>query len=139
MSALANLGNDDWNLLSAEERTAEHPKTFRIPWRFRRKRLGRGRLVKLMFEVKRKSDEGSDAEYDLMVERMWVWIERVEEGTYHGRLANRPTWQDEVPEHDLVLGAHVSFLPEHIIDIGAKDMSYGEALPDTRKREEGHP
>ena len=139
MSALTKFGDDDWHLLSGEERAAEQPKTFRIPWRFRRKRLGRGRLVKLLFEVKCEPDEGSDAEYDMLVERMWVWIERKDEGVYYGRLANRPTWQVEVPDHDLVLGAPVAFLPEHIIDIGVKDMAYGETLPDTRKRDEGRP
>lgn len=90
-----------WNLVDAEVRAAEHPKTFQIPTRRRRHGLQVGALAKLMFDDR---------------ERMWVEVVcRKPAGWYGGALRNNPLglpgkWGDLVVFH-----------ARHVIDVESSE------------------
>lgn len=111
-------------LLSAEERNAQHPETFPIPSRAARESLEPGEIVKLLFCYT------GDPEEDF-VERMWVIVEsRDKHGRYVGVLDNDPI---DIP--DLEAGMALPFTAEHIIDIDEETMIEGFALRPTTWRE----
>lgn len=104
---------DGYSLRSGVAGAELYPKTFHIPSARRRSRVGKGDLVKLIFEYPEKWAEefggGSG-------ERMWVKVLRERPPYLEGRLDNQPLAQDE-KGWPLTWGDRVLFLPEHIIDI----------------------
>jgi hypothetical protein len=92
-----------WRLLDAEQRAAEHPRSFFVPDRETRTRLGTDELVKLVFEE--LGGEGTG-------ERMWVRITDTAPGGYVGTLENEPVVID-----GLWAGARIEFEPRHVIDV----------------------
>lgn len=94
--------DERFTLINAEDRLAENPETFWIPWRAEREGLAPGAVVKLMFQ------------FPEHVERAWVQItERQANGRYHGVLANELAAGVE-------RGTPVEFGPEHVVLIYAE-------------------
>jgi hypothetical protein len=96
-----------WRLLDAEERAAEHPRSFFIPDPETRATLGTDELVKLVFEELDGAGAG---------ERMWVRITDTAPGGYVGTLENEPVVID-----GLWAGARIEFEPRHVIDVWQDD------------------
>ena len=92
-----------WALANVEDRAASHA-SFKIPARSTRSTLRVGDLAKLVFVFPSTSGPPNG-------ERMWVKIERVEDGRYRGRLWNMP-----VLIQDLKADDPIAFGPEHVAD-----------------------
>ena len=109
---MATLGEDGWELVSAEERHAEHPDRFHIPSRGERAGLEAGARVQVHFAF-RTIYQGRRAEYRgrevVQVERMWVTIREAAGGRYAGTLDSDPASLDALRPGD-----RVEFRPEHV-------------------------
>jgi len=93
------------DLDNVERRHRENPETFEILPLAVRRRLGVGRLVKLIFLI--SADEGPQGE------RMWVKI--IDKGNHgNGNYWYKGTLDNEPAFADLSLGDEISFGPEHI-------------------------
>ncbi|MFC3579979.1 DUF2314 domain-containing protein [Sphingomonas hylomeconis] len=108
------LFDDGWELESGEARHADAPKTFWIPELAARKSLAIGDLAKLIFAI-----SVDNADEPVAVERMWVIVRAIENGTYYGLLDNEP---DSIQQNDeFWVGTEIPFGPEHVIDIEPGD------------------
>ena len=99
--------SDHYILQSGVESHRENPNTFYLPPENKRKNLCEGDIVKLMFRMEEKLDSES-----IVVERMWVSVQKSVGGIYQGVLGNDPY-------HDVYLesGRTVYFGSEHVIQI----------------------
>ena len=100
-------------LLDAEAAHQEHPRTYSIPRRVVRETLKPGDVVKLLFKVDPPAGR-------IEVERMWVEVVGLGDGTYMGRLANVP---QHVPK--LQFGDGVEFEARHV---AGRDAEGGDPL-----------
>lgn len=98
-----------WHLESGVEMNRKHPDTFWIPEAVDKYAVRPGHVVKLMFTTS-----------DGWGERMWVRVQRVRRGRYHGMLCNTPIG---IPR--LGSGSRIKFSSEHIIDIDCTDANEG--------------
>ncbi len=92
-----------FTLIDGVERNAENPDTFEIPTLEERLAVQPGDYAKVGFECE---------DQDLGGERMWVQVERIEDGQWIGTLANDPM---VIPS--LRFGDEVRFEAKHIIGI----------------------
>lgn len=90
-----------WHLESGVTRNNAYPESFWIPSDDEKSSLGRGDLVKLMFEMR----DGSG-------ERMWVVVNSVKGDKFKGELDNTPF---VIPR--LAPGKTLKFRRHHIIDV----------------------
>jgi hypothetical protein len=110
---LPNSEMDGYSLRSGVASAERYPKTFHIPPAFRRARLDKGDIVKLIFEYADESEQEIDG---LSGERMWVKITGTKAPYLVGKLVSQPIGQDN-KGWPLTWGDRVLFLPEHVIDI----------------------
>lgn len=110
---LPNSALDGYSLRSGVASAELHPKTFHIPSATRRARLGKGDLVKLIFEY---ADDLLQELDGMAGERMWVEITGTKAPYLVGKLVSQPLGQDE-RGWPLTWGDQVLLLPEHVIDI----------------------
>jgi hypothetical protein len=94
-----------WRLDSAEERAKEAKYTFYKPSDKVLNQLKEGNICKLTFLFESDDPEAPSAE------RMWVIIDKVENGNFTGRLDNEPYYIK-----DLKVDEIIHFRTEHIID-----------------------
>ena len=107
---LAELERDGWELEDGAERHAEHPRSFWIPPAWRRYFLRRDQLVKLMFKIALRDEDGDQSEE---VERMWVIVrKRAGWGRYQGVLDNDPYCTNGI-----AAGLRLVFEARHVIQI----------------------
>ncbi|WP_233874591.1 DUF2314 domain-containing protein [Paraburkholderia adhaesiva] len=106
---LAEIDCDGWELDDAEMIAEAHPATFWLPERERRESLVQGDTVKLIFRIRTVDEAGAEK---INVERMWVKVERIEDGMYRGNLDNDP-----LCTHDMRAGLYVTFAARHVVDI----------------------
>lgn len=106
---LAQLARDGWELDDAEVIAKAHPSTFWLPERERRDSLRPGDVVKLIFRIRTVDEAGVEK---VNVERMWVVVDRRDDGFYFGRLDN-----DALCTPDMASGFNVSFEARHVIGI----------------------
>ena len=105
--------------MSAEERHAAHPETFRIPSRCDREHLVPGDAAKLLFDIETRE---AGRVVDRGVDRMWVVVKaRLGGGVYLGMLDNDPGRADP---GSLREGAEIRFRPEHVADIARPPREY---------------
>lgn len=108
----SNLDDHGWELESAEERHANSP-TFEIPELAERSSLQVGQMVQLLFLFPAKEDGlfliDDDGEPIVQCERMWVTIQHVDRGRYHGQLESLPCSSDVISPGDII-----AFGPEHV-------------------------
>lgn len=113
-----DIGVTGWRLISAEERHASHPETFKIPTRERRESLAPGDGVKLLFDIETRED---GRVIDRGVDRMWVIIKARSDRGYTGVLDSDPGAAENLLLHE---GDEISFSPEHICDISTPPREY---------------
>lgn len=118
MPDFARIERDGWALLSAEERQAHHPDTFRIPPRRERDTLSPGDAVQLLFDIETKDGERV---VDRGVDRMWVIVKRRVENLYTGVLDSDPGCADGLSLRE---GVEVVFSAEHVIAISRPPEGY---------------
>jgi hypothetical protein len=106
--------SEGWELVSAEDRNAAHPKTFRIPPREKREALTAGDGAKLLFEI----ETGQNGR---IMERMWVIVQARIDSGYIGVLDNDPVSAKNLSLH---AGAYITFGPEHIASISVPPREY---------------
>jgi hypothetical protein len=107
---LAELERDGWELEDGAERHVEHPRSFWIPPAWRRYLLRRDQLVKLMFKIALRDEDGKQSEE---VERMWVIVKnRAGWGRYEGVLDNDPYCTKGIAS-----GLQLAFEARHVIQI----------------------
>jgi Uncharacterized protein conserved in bacteria (DUF2314) len=99
-----------WELDDAESLHREAPSTFWIPSEERRTSLGQGDIVKLIFRMTVRHPLSGDEQVE--VERMWVVVDRRDDGEYSGTLDNAPYCTN-----DFKSGAVIAFQPRHVIQI----------------------
>lgn len=122
---LATLGEDGWELRSAEEAHARSPSTFWIPGLDRRRGLRRGQGAKLLFDIQTRSPRGS---VEISGERMWVVVaDRVGE-RFLGRLVTEPVSVPEGEAHYLCVGAEIPFGMQHVADIDDPPDAYANRI-----------
>lgn len=92
----------NYQLTDCHKMHEAHPKTFGIPGVETIEALSPGSFVKLIFEPTND---------DHPTERMWVQIEKIEDGKFVGVLDNDPFF---FPSEKLSLGAKVEFEVRHI-------------------------
>lgn len=109
--------SDGWELVSAEDRNAAHPDTFRIPPREKREALAPGDGAKLLFDIATRKEDVMDR----VLERMWVIVKARTEGGYIGVLDNNPV---SAKDANLHAGEYITFRAEHIASIGAPPREY---------------
>lgn len=109
---------DGFEPLSAEERHAANPDTFRIPDVQVRSSLRRGQAAKLLFDIQFQ-EHGRPVRG---TERMWVIVSRREGDVYVGVLDSVP--RTTAPGDPLQTGVEVPFLPEHFCDTGNPPQEY---------------
>src|SRR5258708_17170192 len=93
-------------LENIEEKHRLAPRTYSIPRSAERMSLRGGDLVKLVFLLDRPAQDGTTGE------RMWVSIQKVDNGGYAGTLDNNPKYLT-----DMKVGDQVAFGPEHVAAI----------------------
>ena len=107
---LANVDDDGWTLLNAEQRLQSGDGLYWIPSRWVREHLEEhvpeGGFVKLLFRIRDPKDLSH-----VVTERMWVSCDSRHGDFYHGHLANEPKTAGAAVE-----GMPVWYLPEHVID-----------------------
>ena len=113
-----SLDNDGWELISAEDRNANHPDTFQIPARAKRESLAPGDAAKLLFDIETRKD---GRVVDRGVDRMWVIVKNRTDGGYIGVLDNNPGIAENLRLRE---GDYISFGPEHIAEIGSPPREY---------------
>jgi hypothetical protein len=118
---LATIERDGWTLLSAEERHARHPETFRIPGRRERESLSPGDAAQLLFDIELRQ---AGHVVDRGVDRMWVIVKGRVGHFYSGILDSDPGHADGL---SLRPGSVVVFAPEHVIAIGRPPDGYVRA------------
>lgn len=107
---LAELERDGWELEDGAARHAEYPKSFWLPSAWRRYFLRRDQIVKLMFRITLRNENGDQSEE---VERMWVIVKRRSGwGRYEGVLDNDPYCTTEMAS-----GMELVFEARHVIQI----------------------
>jgi len=52
----SRIAGDGWELISAEDHTAAHPETFKIPAREKRESLAPGDAAKLLFDIETREE-----------------------------------------------------------------------------------
>ena len=104
---------DGFSLRSGVASSERYPKTFHIPRASRRSKVGKGDLVKLIFEY---AEDLSEELHGMSGERMWVKVVGTKPPYLVGRLDNQPLSQDD-KGWPLTWGDRVLFLPEHIVEI----------------------
>lgn len=110
---LAEFVADGWALEDGAARHAQHPRTFWIPTRWRRYMLRPGQIVKLIFRIGLRDDDGEESEE---AERMWVIVKRrVAWGRYEGVLDNDPYCTKGIRS-----GMELAFESRHVIQILGK-------------------
>jgi hypothetical protein len=107
-----------WELVSAEERNAAHPRTFKIPTREQRETLAPGDGVKLLFDIETREDGRI---VDRGVDRMWVIVKAQTKGGYIGVLDDDPGSAENLRLRE---GDVITFGPEHIADIDTPPREY---------------
>ena len=115
---MASIESDGWQLLSAEERQAQHPTTFEIPDAEARKSLRPGDAAKLLFEIETKE---FNRVIDRGVDRMWVIVLARVGDRYRGVLDSEPGQADGLQLHE---GDEITFGPEHVAEIGHPPRTY---------------
>lgn len=111
---LAKLTADGWELEDGEARHTEAPSSFDIPPAAERHSLQPGQVVKLMFRIALRDDEGNESE---RTERMWVIVRGRVEDYYVGTLDNDAYCTDEFKA-----GRTVVFAARHVIQIWREGM-----------------
>ena len=111
---LASLGDDGWELRSAEAAHHANPTTFWIPPEDERRNLLRGQAVKLIFDQEGVEDDGSRS---VQGERMYVIVSHKVGDLYMGMLTSKPMLLEPADSVYLCAAAEVLFGPEHVIDI----------------------
>ena len=111
---LTKMATDGWELVSAEDRNAAYPSTFRIPAREIREALTVGDGAKLLFDIE-------TGENGRIMERMWVIVKTRIEGGYIGVLDNNPV---SSKNPSLRAGESITFGPEHIASISTPPREY---------------
>ena len=109
MAKLATLEIDGWELDCGEERHAEAPETFWIPDASDRESLAPDQIVKLMFRIGLRAEDGTESEE---VERMWVVVRGRVGDLYRGELDNDPYCTEGIRA-----GMEVFFEARHVIAI----------------------
>jgi len=112
------MDSDGWELISAEDRNATHPDTFKIPPREKRESLSRGDGAKLLFDIQTR-EEG--AVIDRGVDRMWVIVKARSKDGYIGVLDSNPGAAENLR---LQQGDSITFGPEHISEIATPPREY---------------
>ncbi len=107
MIQLATYKNNRYKLENGEERHRKYPDTFYIPKLVLRGNLQSNDIVKLIFKMQEKTDLNN-----IVVERMWVIIEKKIGNFYIGILDNDP-----LADVYLQCGDKIYFKSRHIIDI----------------------
>ena len=102
-----NLANNYYKLDDGEKRHLNNPDTFYIPALNKRDNLEINNIVKLIFKMQEKTNYKN-----IVVERMWVIIEKKIDDFYIGRLDNDP-----FSDVYIKCGDRVYFKAKHIIDI----------------------
>ena len=101
---------DGWSLDDGVELHREFPATFWIPAAWRRYLLRRGQVVKLIFRIALRDEQGEES---VEVERMWLIVRRRSGwGRYEGVLDNDPY----CTKH-MAAGLALSFEARHVIQI----------------------
>lgn len=95
----------NWHLDNAEKLHAENPRSFFIPSAEARDGIEKGDVVRLIFALHERREDGMSGE------RMWIAVEGRDGDEYYGALTNQPV------EVDLDLGDTIRFKPEHVIAI----------------------
>jgi hypothetical protein len=113
MPRLASLETDGWELECGETVHLEAPDTFALPAQAERDDLQPGQLVKLMFRISLRDDNGNPSS---PVERMWVKVTGRVDRLYRGELDNDPHCTDEIQS-----GMEVHFEARHVIQIWRDD------------------
>lgn len=106
---LAKLDRDGWELEDGEACHASAPATFEIPSRSERQSLQPGQIVKLVFRIALRDEEGHDSE---QTERMWVVVGERQGPFYTGTLDN-----DAYCTGEFKAGRMIAFEPRHVIQI----------------------
>ena len=107
---LTDMELDGWTLDDGVELHREFPATFWIPAIWRRYLLRRNQLVKLIFRIGLRDDQGEES---VEVERMWVIVTRRSGwGRYEGVLDNDP-----VCTKGMAAGLALAFEARHVIQI----------------------
>ena len=99
----------EWSIKNAEEMHEKYPDTFNIPTLSERENLLKGDFAKLIFLFHYKNEND---EVEILGERMWVVVNKVNRHAYHGILNNQPAF-----EYCISVGDLVHFMPRNIIDI----------------------
>ena len=117
------LGHVGWQLDDAQARHRANPDTFLLPSDDELRRVDVGHAVRLIFRLADLADPirdgtepySSDGLVNMVVshERMWLWVERIEDDTLIGVLQNLPV----ATHSNLVPGARVRFHRHDVIDV----------------------
>jgi hypothetical protein len=113
-----SLDADGWVLVSAEDRHATHPGTFRIPPRSDRNTLVPGAAAKLLFHIETKE---AGRVIDRGIDRMWVIVMTVTSEGYLGVLDSDPGYAEGL---NLRQGDVITFGPQHVAAIDHPPMDY---------------
>ncbi len=119
----ASLARDGWALDDAEVRLIEGRSAYWLPDRADRIAIAPGDHAKLIFRIAPAPDTANGESH---CEWMWVAVDAVAEGWWHGTLDNDP--KEPGRTH---YGMSVWFRPEHVIDILKPDgwrASEGEGI-----------